>query len=174
MPVLGYMADTSKINTDFIVELNFLIVASLYVLIRVKSYVLAIYLQLVNNVNTHGTYFKQASIFTGNNKIFKNVTLRFKSLYIIFIIAYIPYYLSWPIVLIFLSKYPDYRAMIIGMSGLLNGFNTVINAIIIDPKLSQMSSYKRVCAQVHNDLLYMRMVSAAIASVFLMGVLFVI
>ena len=171
MPVLGYMADTNKINTNFIVELNFLVVASLYVLIKAKSYVLTIYLRLANNVGTHGTYFKQAKICTVHNKKFKNVTLRFKSLYIIFIIAYIPYYLSWPIVLIFLAKYPDYRAMIIGMSGLLNGFNTVINALIIDPKLSQMSVYKRVCAQVQNDFLYLRIFSAAAASIIFMVVL---
>lgn len=126
---------------------------------------------LASNVSKHGTYFKKSINYVRHEKLFRKFTFRFKSLYIIFFVAYIPYYLSWPIVLLYLSKYPDYRAMIIGMSGLLNGFNTITNALIIDPKLSQMSVYKRICAQVHNDFLYLRLISALAANLIFFGVL---
>jgi hypothetical protein len=174
MPALGYMADAKKIDTSYIVVLNFLVAAFLYAIYKAKNYVLTIYLRFANNVSQHGNYFKQSNIHNIFNKKIKGISVRFKTIYIIFIVAYIPYYLSWPTVLIFLAKYPDYRAMIIGMSGLLNGFNTIVTALIIDPKLSQLSLYNRVSLQIHNDFLYLRIFSAALASIIFIGLFLIL
>jgi len=79
------------------------------------------------------------------------------------LIAYIPYYLSWPLVMLLLDLFPENRGFILGISSLFNGVNTILLTIFIDPKLSQIGNYKRIVSNIYIDIIEIRILSSLIA-----------
>jgi hypothetical protein len=170
MPLLGYLADKNellKVTSDILYLYSFIPI-SLFLLYIIRYKLEKVYMNLLHRMNIHGSFFK--SIRDENIEVikFKKIkslkkTKYFKKLYLIFLLSYIPYYLAWPIIIILLTIYNDNRAMILGMSSVFNGINTIIITLFIDPKLTQLGKYNRLIQYVYNDLVLLRFYASMIA-----------
>jgi hypothetical protein len=170
MPLLGYLADKNALlkEPSDILYLYVFVPISLGVLYIIRSKVESIYTILLCRMHTHGSFFKSIKNNNINLKSYKKLrTLKkvkyFKKLYTIFLLSYVPYYLSWPVIIILLTLYNDYRAMILGMSSVFNGINTIVITLFIDPKLTQLGKYNRLIQYVYNDLVLLRFYASLIA-----------
>ena len=88
------------------------------------------------------------------------LSLNFK---ISYILIGIPFYISWPLIILALIIFQDYRATIIGMSALFNGLYTLYLSIIVDPILSKLGNYKNIISIVYDDLVYLKLISSIIS-----------
>ena len=59
--------------------------------------------------------------------------------------------------------FEDYRATIIGMSALFNGFYTLYLSVIVDPLLSKLGNYKNIITIVYDELIYLKLISSTIS-----------
>jgi len=167
MPLLGYLSDQNNIFQDnFEILLNYsIVVISLYILYFYRNYVEKIYSVLLLRMNAHGSFFKPLKknelLGLRFNKLPKfRYSKKFKKLYVIFLISYIPYYIAWPIIIFFLQEFNDSRGMIIGMSSVFNGINTIVITLFIDPKLVQLGRYNKLIQHVYSDLILLRVFAA--------------
>ncbi len=181
MPLLGYLADKNallKAPLD-ILYFYFFIPFFLWFLYIIRSKLEYIYIILLHRMHTHGSFFKSIKNNNIDIKGYKKLkTLKkakhFKKLYTIFLLSYIPYYLAWPVIIILLTLYNDNRAMILGMSSVFNGINTIIITLFIDPKLTQLGKYNHLIQYVYNDLVLLRFYASLIAyfilALFVLGI----
>ena len=167
MPLLGYLSDQNNLyedSFDILLYYSFVVIF-LYILYSYRIYIEKIYSVLLLRIDTHGSFFiplkKNKLSGIRFNKLPKfRFYIKFKKLYIIFIISYIPYYLSWSIIIFFLQEFNDNRGMIIGMSSVLNGINTIVMSLFIDPKLSQLGKYNKLIQHIYSDLILLRVYSS--------------
>lgn len=171
MPVIGMSADSNTLTGNpfsVLVGFSFILVA-LFLLLAIREGVSKCFSHLLFRVNNTGSFFKRVK-----DNSYLNVTkrkykfkIRFFWLYLKTYLAYIPYYLSWPVIILLLSFYPDNRGFILGLSGVLNGVNTIIITLFVDPKLAQIGKYPRVIYRVYTELLNLRIYSAITSFIFL-------
>jgi hypothetical protein len=121
-------------------------------------------------ISESGSYFKKSKNNYKINFIKGNSFRKFKKLYLMAFIAYIPYYLSWSLIIILLDKYNENRGLILGLSSVFNGINTIIITTIIDPKLAQLGNYNNIINRVYNDLIFIRLF-VAIVTFFILGLI---
>ena len=178
MPILGTLADNNNLKFKFW-EINLyysMTIVSLGLIVLFWSNIEDLYLRLIYQIKETGSFFairKYKGLNTESNtpqkKLKSGVCLykKFKFLYTIHFLAYVPYYLSWPLVVILLNIFNEHRATIIGLSSVLNGINTIILTLFIDPKLAQLGKYNLLISIVYLDLSILRFYS----SIFGLGVL---
>lgn len=176
MPLLGYLADT---NNLFVSDLYLIILFMPTILILLMVYLFRYKLEnfitiLLHRINTHGTFFKKTSETIKIKKNKKIILKNFKKLYASFIIAYIPYYLAWPITVLLMIEFNEYRATILGLSSIFNGINTIFITLLLDPKLTQLGKYPNLINSVYSDLLILRFLSATFSLIFLVSIVFII
>lgn len=172
MPLLGYLADKNELLQALsdVLYLYIFIPFSLGMLYIVRKQLEYVYTILLHRMHIHGSFFKSIKNNNINIKIKSSKKIKtlkrakyFKKLYIIFLLSYIPYYLSWPVIIILLTLYNDNRATILGMSSVFNGINTIIITLFIDPKLTQLGKYKNLIQYIYNDLLLLRFYASIIS-----------
>lgn len=169
MPMLGGLADLGYFNRSNIIIVYWATVFTplfLYITYLWKSQILSIYNISAVNLMEKGSYFpirfnreeykwrKINEKTLGKLKIFRWVTFS----------AYIPYYLTWPIIVFFLSYFPDRRGFIIGLSSIMNGITTLALVIYVDPLLIRLSKYKNISIVIYSDQLKIRIFSAIFSS----------
>ena len=124
----------------------------------------------------YGTFFTKKEIhFHKQNNVRNNRKIKvLKNFYYVYAISYIPYYLAWPIVILLLSEYNDYRATIIGLTAIFNGVNTIILSVFIDPKLARLGQYNNIILNVYSNLLKLRIYASLFSffALFLVVLLF--
>jgi hypothetical protein len=174
MPILGYLSDANLLGRDdsSLLSSIFVMPLGLSLLYIYKYRVLDVYSILIKRVNSHGSFFKGTQSFELNGqfqlkKRSLNVLNRF---YLLVLIAYIPYYLAWPIVILLLDTYHDNRGMILGMSSVFNGINTIILTLFVDPKLIKIGKYPRILPSVYLNLIKIRIFASFISIVLLLSV----
>jgi hypothetical protein len=166
MPLIGYLADQNNFFESEYEVLNYYLfmIVFLFLLYIFRLKVEKIYATFLLRVEENGSFFKPLKhknlldIKFCKLPKFKRFKF-FKKLNIVFLIAYIPYYLAWPVVMILLQEFNENRAMILGMSSIFNGINTIIITMFIDPKLTQMGKCSRVIQHVYDDLVLLRVYS---------------
>jgi hypothetical protein len=174
MPLIGYLADTNSLDVSDLYLVILYVPTPLFLFIvyfyRFKFETLITI--LLFRINKHGTFFKktneQVRIKKNKKYIFKN----FKKLYFLFTLAYVPFYLAWPITIMLMNEFNDYRATVLGLSSIFNGINTIFITVFLDPKLTQLGKYSNIINSLYSDLLILRVLSALI-SLFLI-ILFVL
>lgn len=178
MPFLGYLSDKQTLTTEnaTLIFYSFLMPLSLILLHLINGQVMHIYTVLIKRISEHGSLFHGVSFFkkttTHKNLIFKK-TNSLNNFYFLTLLAYVPYYLAWPIVIILLDAFHDQRAMILGMSSVFNGVNTIILTVFIDPKLIKIGKYKRILPSVYFNLIKMRII-ASLLSILVLSITYLV
>lgn len=170
MPILGALSDANKLlasNLDVLFYYGF-IPFFLTLIFFLKHHIEVVFGQLLMNINDFGTYFK----ISKKKYIVKKSISKFKrkksiAFYTVVLFAYIPYYLSWPIIIILLDKYNQDRGLILGLSSVFNGINTIAITLWIDPKLVKLGKYKNYVLRTYSDLLLVRLFSSVISYIIL-------
>lgn len=179
MPFLGYLSDENALlsNEKLMLPASFLMPISLIFLYIFNIKVINIYSILVTRVSKHGSFFRGISFFT---PLFHSKSLKIKkikklnSFYLLVLLAYIPYYLAWPIVIILLDAFNDQRGMILGMSSVFNGVNTIILTMFVDPKLIRIGNYTRLLPSIYLNLIKLRIIASFIAILILFFTYFIL
>jgi hypothetical protein len=169
MPMLGGLADSGYFNNNNIIIVycsTSLIPIFIYATYFLRSKILGIYHGSAINLVEKGSYFpisfnREQYKWRKNNKdklsrlrVFSRVTF----------LAYIPYYLTWPIIIMFLSYFPDSRGFIIGLSSIMNGITTLALVLYVDPLLIKLSKYKNLSIIIYKEQLKIRILSAILSS----------
>lgn len=139
MPVLGWMADTGNIY-DHYSELLIgysLVPIMLFIVYLMRNQIEYFFMSLALGVAEHGSLFKRAITPVLSSQSFSAIKLpkKFRTFIFLYFLAYIPYYLAWPLILVLIDMYPENRGVLLGLSGVFNGINTMLLTLIIDPKL---------------------------------------
>jgi len=71
------------------------------------------------------------------------------------------------VVIYLLSIFPENRGLLLGLSGLFNGINTILMAVFIDPQLARIGNHERIVVGVYDDLVWARLYAAVIVLILL-------
>jgi len=172
MPILGYLSDIQGFElidqNRFILCLLILILvmASFYLL---KNYIFSFYTSICRSIISEGSIFKFYHHYDYNILLFdKNKTInKFKKIRRLTIFAFIPLYISWPIIFLLIKHYPENRGFILGISSFINGINSLSLVLFIDPYLIKMSKYKMTSSLLFKDQVNLRFISLIIAVILL-------
>ena len=160
MPLLGYMADKNIINfTDqyYFLILTFLIY---FICFSGKKIIFNLSNSMIIGMLKYGSLFNfKYSENKFNNKKNKYSTKKFNIIFVLILILYIPYYLSWPICFVLLELYNENRAMIISSAGLISGINTIFISIFIDPLFIKLGRKEKLISFVYDKLIYTKFIS---------------
>ena len=166
MPILGYLSDSNKLlNNHIIIFFLFTIIPFvLFMVFFQKELIEKLIGRLLLRINKNGSYF----IRSNQKYSFKKLNTRHKltmlrTFYIVVCIVYLPYYLSWPIIMYLLDRYNENRGFILGLSSVFNGINTIAITIWIDPLLAKFGRYKNLIQKIYPDLIRVRLISSIIA-----------
>jgi len=177
MPILGVLADTnSLLNSNNEVLVYSLFTPFFLVFVYLFRFKLeSVFGHLLMNINDFGTYFKKSKKKYSVELVSSNLNRKKSySFYFVVLLAYIPYYLSWPIIIVLLDKYNESRGLILGLSSVFNGLNTIAITLWIDPRLAKLGMYKNLILRIYSDLLFVRIFSSIIAFLILLFFIFFI
>jgi len=172
LPLLGAMADGKMAGVrHWVLAVAFLFVPLLIGgVICFRSRIEGIFIILVQRINANGTLYRRAVSAVAPARIDSPRRLRsrryneFKSLVCV---SFIPYYAAWPVVIYLLSIFPENRGLLLGLSGLFNGINTILMAVFIDPQLARIGNHERIVVGVYDDLVWARLYAAVIVLILL-------
>ena len=85
-------------------------------------------------------------------------------------IAFFPLYISWPLIFILLGLFPQNRGLVLGLSTLINGVNTLTLVLLVDPYLLRVAQHKRLANLLFKDQIQLRVVASIIALFFMIFV----
>jgi hypothetical protein len=164
MPLLGFLADTSKLEINYFLLFYLLVPFSILILHTKSRSIEYFYGKIILRLSERGSYFKRSKSVYKSKPLFKKeiLSLKFK---ISFILIGIPFYVSWPLIILALILFEDYRATIIGMSALFNGFYTLYLSVLVDPLLSKLGNYKNIIAIVYDEIVFLKLISSTISVV---------
>lgn len=164
MPLLGFLADTSKLEINYFLLFYLLVPFSILILHKKSRSVEYFYGNIILRLSETGSYFKRAKSIYKSKPLFKKniLSLKFK---ISYILIGIPFYISWPLIILALILFDDYRATIIGMSAFFNGFYTLYLSVLVDPLLSKLGNYKNIIAIVYDEIVFLKLFSSIISVV---------
>jgi hypothetical protein len=166
MPMLGYMADKlifQGVPSFQLVAFNLIVSLALLVPIILEKKIEYFFIGVANGIKHKGVLWpifnhkKTEYVKHRNNPIFFK---KIKIIRVVTFISYIPYYLSWAVCILAMKEFPDSRGMVLGMTSAFNGINTLALVLIVDPKLVQLSKYKKVSYIVLKDQLKIRFFSS--------------
>lgn len=177
MPVLGILSDNNTILSNYYSALVYYLCIPIFLLLaylfryRIEN----IFGNVLLSLNDYGTYFKKTKnkflIEKTNSKL---KISKFYSFYFLVLISYVPYYLSWPVIIIMLDKYNESRGFILGLSSVFNGINTIVISIWIDPVLVKLGMYRNLILRTYQNLLFVRLLSSIIALLILIFFIMII
>ena len=143
MPLLGVFSDLGKLAEMSIetIYIQLLIMpAMILCAFFSRDLLLKILLSLVHGVVGYGKL--QFANWSQTNQVvytYRKIKL-FRKLKIYFILTYIPFYGAWPIAIILMSIFPEYRATILTSSAVLTGFNSFFMTIVVDPYTTYLAN----------------------------------
>lgn len=170
MPIVGWLSDSGNVfNEPDELVYSFLIIPLILCAVYLKrSFFEFIFKILILRIIENGSYFKPTA-----NRIEKAAKKSYtsrKALSLprrIVFLAYLPYYLCWPMIFVLLDFFPENRGLILGLSSVLNGINTVIITFFVDPFLIRLGKYKRLISLLYDQLVLSRIAAAGFSTVVL-------
>lgn len=172
MPLLGYLSDIQGFKN--LSQLNFILMVVISGLIMIlffplMNFIYSIYCSFCKSIFIEGTIFKFQKYFI-KESITYNLhwpLSRFRFLRFFTIASFIPLYLSWPLVFMFIKNFPEYRGLILGATSLINGLNSLALVFFIDPFLIRISKYKQLSNTLFKEQTILRFISYFIATILL-------
>lgn len=174
MPLVGYLADRDIFNFDrsLFFLLFIFVLFFLFICLLLSNVILNFYSRIILSIVKHGSLFHFFNIKSNKIAIKKRsffyLGKKMRLFYLITILAYIPYYLAWPLTFILLDLFNENRGFILGLTSIFNGINTIILALYIDPKLGRIGNYFNVNINLHFDLIKLRLIASFIAWIILL------
>jgi hypothetical protein len=170
MPILGALSDSNQLLANDLDVLYYYIFIVLFLIIiyflryKIESF----FGMLLMNINDFGSYFKMSKKRYFVDKTLSNFQRKkgYK-FYLVVLFTYVPYYLSWPLIIILLDTYNEDRGLILGLSAIFNGINTIAITLWIDPKLAKFGKYKNHILRTYSDLLLVRVFSSLLGYIIL-------
>ena len=170
MPILGALSDSNQLLANDLDVLYYYIFIVLFLIIiyflryKIESF----FGMLLMNINDFGSYFKMSKKRYFVDKTLSNFQRkRGYKFYLVVLFTYVPYYLSWPLIIILLDTYNEDRGLILGLSAIFNGINTIAITLWIDPKLAKFGKYKNHILRTYSDLLLVRVFSSLLGYIIL-------
>lgn len=175
MPLLGYLSDSlafSSLDTSAFIIFSFLSTLIITNIFFIKGYIYSLYRSICLSILKKGSVFGFVSFYKKYDLDFENST-RFKlftKLRVITVIAFFPLYISWPLIFILLGLFPQNRGLVLGLSTLINGANTLTLVLLVDPYLLRIAQHKRLANLLFKDQIQLRVVASIIALFFMIFV----
>jgi len=177
MPILGYLSDIQGfqlIDQKRYILCILILVTVMASFFLIKNYIFSLYTSICKSIILVGSIFKFYHYYNFNKlPMFRNKTIyKFRKIRWLTIFAFIPLYISWPIIFLLIKEYPENRGFILGISSLINGINSLSLVLLIDPYLIKMSNYKSISDMLFKDQVIIRFFSLLIAVFLLLAVSF--
>ncbi|AWI54386.1 hypothetical protein DEH84_13850 [Aquabacterium olei] len=169
MPMLGYMADKgliSDVGYIFLFLLSLGVPCALLLVLLFRDWIASNYIGILRSMLTRGGYFpfRRELVSMRRRGRFLGRSISARRLVIVTVLSYIPYYLAWPVTMLLISRHPDNRGFIMGLTSVLNGVNTITLVLFVDPFLVRLAGLKNVSQDVYSDQLWVRILSGVLAS----------
>jgi hypothetical protein len=141
IPLISLMADKnvfSELPTSALIALNFIAPAILALAYISRERLAGCMLYTVRAVNERG----RIELGYAECKVSKPLAPQpLVNYFRIQYLAYISYYLAWPVTIAVLREFPSYRATALSLSTVFTGINTLMIILIIDPKTMYLQRY---------------------------------
>lgn len=164
MPLLGWLADTGEIYESYnMFVIGYMLAPTLIAglfLFRVTC--VKLFVGVVRSVNQHGSLFKfdNPRLSISHDFSCRRLPRQFYPFVIFVSAVYIPYYLSWPVVIYLIDMLPEKRGFLLGLSGVFNGINTILITFYVDPKLIRYGRNRNLIFRLYPALVGARIMSA--------------
>ena len=164
MPILGYLSDINgfKLMDQSTFILCIMLLVSIMISFFIfKDYFFSLYTSICKSIIIKGSIFKFFTYYEHKTlKVKKNrLKNKFKPLRSMTVLAFVPLYISWPIVFLMIKEFPENRGLILGASSLINGINSLLLVLIIDPYLIKISKHKNLSSVLFTDQINLRFIS---------------
>jgi len=165
------LSDKNELVSDYrsIIGL-FLFIPFFLLVVRIFRYKIeAFFGNILFRISENGNYLKKSrSKYSIDTRKYSS-SKKFNRFYSLFFVAYVPYYISWPIIIILLDNFNESRGLILGLSSIFNGINTIIITTILDPKLAQLGMFNNLIMKIYDDLILIRFY-VSIISLFVLAI----
>jgi hypothetical protein len=172
MPLVGHLSDVNLLNSlgFYTSVLYIFIMAAIgFIILIAERKLLIFYTRIVGGISKSGSLFILSTPIILNDLKIKHSTKKFEKIKYITLLGFIPQYLSWPVVFILLSKFPENRGLILGATSVLNGINSLLLIIFIDPYILKFEKYYNI-----SNLLFKDQINARLLALIAMTIIFVI
>lgn len=180
-PLFGYLADTNRINSGNIVTLPYcylLLPMAIGAVSVLRVHIIEVYSGFIRASVLHGVWLKRPnlgfrsrlkSLFYTNSIGFHPQKPRklLSGLLLLTTASYVPYYAAWPITIIAIASYPEYRATLLTVSTVFTAVNTILLTLWLDPVLVRMLKCRNLSISFYFHLLSARLVASGIVGLFL-------
>lgn len=171
MPILGLMSDSDSFSLNqlhFVLGLFPVVFFVLILLYKFFSKFSKATLPFIFSVINYGSFFKirkkiQQPKYVDLNSFNSSWKKRLSSVRYLTVFSFVPYYLTWPLIIILLDNYPENRGSIMGLSSVVNGLTTLSLTLIIDPFVVKLSRHQILSVLFFRDQILMRSFSALVA-----------
>ena len=172
LPLIGHLSDVNLLSTlGFCssVFYGFLMITIGFLILPTEKKILSFYTRIVGGISKSGSLFILSDPTKLSNFKTKHSTNKFKKIKYITFLGFIPQYLSWPVVFILLSQFPENRGLILGVTSVLNGINSLLLTIFIDPYILKFGTYYNI-----SNLLFEDQIKARLSALLAMALIFVL
>jgi hypothetical protein len=172
LPLIGHLSDVNLLsNLGFFSSVFYVILMSSigFLIIPTEKIVLSFFTRIVGGISKNGSLFILSNSVNFSDFKIKYSTKKFNKIKYITLLGFIPQYLSWPVVFILLSQFPDNRGLILGVTSVLNGINSLLLIIFIDPYILKFGNYYNI-----SNLLFEDQIKARLGALLVMVLIFVI
>lgn len=185
-PLIGFSADTHAFNKSSlnIIIATFILPSVLMLLLSSAKPVARLYRTLIHNMASHGKLYRFSDFPTQiskirtvrlslsllvdlNNSIMLPVSIfqskpAFYKFRLAQTLTYIPYYCSWPVTLILIGKYPEFRSTLASSTTLLTALNTLFVSAYADPFMAKATSASRLTVLLYRQFLIDRFIASCV------------
>jgi hypothetical protein len=170
MPALGALADAGHLEADNLPVIfvgTLLIPISVFVTYVFREAIFGLYYRSALNLSARGSYFPLGVKYQARDKVWqrRRRPRGLRLFRLVTLLSYIPYYLSWPLIMVLLSIFSDNRGLILGLSSVMNGLNTLALVLYVDPLLIRLSAYNALSRDVYRDQVIIRIYASMFSSV---------
>ena len=156
MPVMGYFFDKGNyVDVGKVLFGTLFASLSLFIVVFGKKFFFDVLLRVASHVKDNGKlgFIRSKQLeHISLSKVLPNRT--FVSIYIL---AYLPYYLAWPVTIYLLGIYNEYRATLIALPTVFTGLNTLVVSLYIDPYLTRYIEKSENNVRVNSSLISLRL-----------------
>lgn len=169
IPILAISADTGIITyyTNLEIFISILILPlTLSISYLFRHFLKSWYEFVVNHLILHGRINYWG--FGKAKSIKNNFNRKFSKLYIITLLIYIPYYLSWPLAIFMMTKFIEFRTTFLSLTTVLISVNTLFITFCIDPYIVSISKRKTVSINIIENLIVLKLAACWISFIFML------
>jgi hypothetical protein len=173
MPVLGWMADSGNIYDHYYELLAGYLLTPffLFIVYVMRKTVERFFMSTVLGVAEYGSLFKRVvdTQLINRSLYVTRMPKKFNGFIFFYFLAYIPYYLAWPLIIVLIDMYPENRGVLLGLTGVFNGVNTLLLTLVVDPMLIRYGRKYNVICRMYPLLVKIRLYVSVLILVIMLG-----